>query len=73
MREQRLYRSGELVTKSGVYAVLHSTPHSMIQHVAHVEGTHFKQCKLCPLGVWYRLDAPGVRAIDDAWSYAVTV
>ena len=71
MKEPRLHRSGELVTESGVYAALHSTPHTLIQHVTHVEGNHFKKCRLCPLGVWYRLDARGIRASEDAWSYAV--
>jgi hypothetical protein len=72
-----LFRSGDLVKESGTYAVLHSTPHSLIQHATHIEGTRFHECKLCPMGVWYRLEAPYTRAYDAvprraqaAWSAA---
>jgi hypothetical protein len=62
----RLFRSGDLVTASGTYAVLHSTPHSLIQHATHIEGTRFHECRLCPMGVWYRLETPYIRAYGGA-------
>ena len=61
MRALRLFRSGDLVTESGMYAVLHSTPHTLIQHRSHIEGDRFQECKMCPMGVWYRLEAQHVR------------
>jgi hypothetical protein len=64
MKRLSLFRSGELVVESGVYAVLHSTPHALIQHVAHTEGDHFEECKMCPLGVWYRLEVSNVRTSE---------
>jgi hypothetical protein len=66
----RLFRSGDLVTQSGVYAVLHSTPHSLIEHAMHIEGTRFHECRMCPLGVWYRLEAPQVWTFERMLPYA---
>jgi hypothetical protein len=51
---------GDLVHTSGVYVALHSTPHTLVERVMYVEGDRFRRCKLCPLGVLYRLDQPGV-------------
>lgn len=48
------------MTESGLYAVLHSTPHALIQHAIHIEGTRFQGCKMCPMGVWYRLETSHV-------------
>jgi hypothetical protein len=70
MRRFKIFRSGDLVIESGVYAVLHSTPHSLIQHVTHAEGARFEQCRKCPLGVWYRLEAPYVPMPARILSYA---
>ena len=53
-------KAGDLVRTSGVYAVLHSTPHKLVERVIYVEGERFRRCGLCPLGVLYRLDEPGV-------------
>jgi hypothetical protein len=64
MKAFRLFCSGDLVTESGLYAVLHSTPHSLIEHAIHIEGTRFHECRMCPLGVWYRLEAPQVWTSD---------
>ena len=61
MRVLKIFRSGDLVTESGMYAVLHSTPHALIQHAIHIEGTRFNGCKMCPMGVWYRLEASHFR------------
>ena len=69
MRALRLFRSGELVPESGLYAVLHSTPHTLIQHATHLEGTRFHECRMCPLGVWYRLEARCVRTPAPILSY----
>jgi hypothetical protein len=52
----RTFKSGDLVTKSGQYAGLHSTPHVLLEHALYVEGSRFQGCKMCPLGVWYRLE-----------------
>jgi len=60
MSLRHIFRSGDLVTESGLYAVLHSTPHALIQHAIHIEGTRFQGCKMCPMGVWYRLEASHV-------------
>ncbi len=70
MRVLGLFRSGELVPESGQYAALHSTPHTLIEHVTHVEGTRFDKCSLCPLGVWYRLETSRVRATEQVLHYA---
>ena len=51
--------------------MMRNPPDALIQHVTHVEGTHFNECRLCPLGVWYRLNVPSVRVSDDTWSYTV--
>lgn len=60
MRGLKIFRSGDLVTESGLYAVLHSTPHALIQHAVHFEGVRFQGCRMCPMGVWYRLEASHV-------------
>ena len=70
MRVLRLFRSGDLVPESGVYAVLHSTPHALIQHITHVEGARFHECRMCPLGVWYRLEASYMRTPEQLLSQA---
>ena len=53
-----VFKNGELVTASGVYSALHSTPHKLVEHATYVEGDLFESCRLCPLGVIYRLDEP---------------
>jgi hypothetical protein len=57
----RTYGSGDIVPTSGSYVVLHSTPHRMVQREIYVEGERFETCKLCPLGVLYRLEQSGVQ------------
>jgi hypothetical protein len=54
--KSKILKSGEQVPETGVYQALHSTPHALIQHEIHFEGSTFRGCKLCPLGVLYRLD-----------------
>jgi hypothetical protein len=49
-------KSGDRVLETGLYRALHSTPHSLIQAELYFEGCQFRACKLCPLGVFYRLD-----------------
>jgi hypothetical protein len=56
----RIFKAGDIVPTSGVYAVLHSTPHALIQRELYLKGTRFQRCKLCPLGVLYRLETPSV-------------
>jgi hypothetical protein len=56
MKMFQTYTSGDSVPTSGSYVVLHSTPHRMVQRAIYVEGEKFEPCKLCPLGVLYRLD-----------------
>ncbi len=60
MKGFKIFRSGDLVIESGLYAVLHTTPHALIQHALHIEGARFQGCKMCPMGVWYRLEASHV-------------
>ena len=54
----KVFKDGDLVTASGVYSALHSTPHRLVQRATYVEGDRFESCRLCPLGVIYRLDEP---------------
>lgn len=58
MGKLKMFKPGDLVPKSGVYAVFHSTPHRLIEHEAYVEGSRFRSCRTCPRGVCYRLQAP---------------
>ena len=51
-----VFKDGDLVTASGVYSALHSTPHKLVKRATYVEGERFESCRLCPLGVIYRLD-----------------
>jgi len=55
MKLLRVHRSGDRVLESGIYSVLHSTPHMLIEHQFNFEGGHFRPCRICPLGVLYRL------------------
>jgi hypothetical protein len=55
--KSRILKSGDRVPDTGVYHALHSTPHTLIQHEIHFEGSTFRSCRLCPLGVLYRLDS----------------
>ncbi len=52
----KMYKSGDVVPQSGIYVVLHSTPHMLIDHQIYIEGAQFKGCRICPLGVLYRLE-----------------
>jgi hypothetical protein len=55
------YKSGDYVPTSGSYVALHSTPHRLVEREIHIEGDRFAECKLCPLGVLYRLEQSGVQ------------
>jgi hypothetical protein len=55
------YRSGDLVPASGSYAALHSTPHKLVERSVHIEGDKFEECRMCPLGVLYRLEQSGIQ------------
>jgi hypothetical protein len=57
----KTFKSGDMVPASGSYAVLHSTPHKLPQRSVHIEGDKFEPCRLCPLGVLYRLEQPGAQ------------
>ena len=54
----KVFKDGDLVTASGVYSALHSTPHKLVERATYFEGDWFESCRLCPLGVIYRLDEP---------------
>ena len=60
MRRFNTFKDGDIVPASGVYAALHSTPHRLVERVAHLEGDRFQSCCLCPSGVLYRLEEQGV-------------
>jgi hypothetical protein len=60
MRWPNTFKSGDVVPTSGVYKVLHSTPHMLIERELYVEGSKFRRCKVCPLGLIYRLQEPSV-------------
>lgn len=52
----KMHDSGDLAPRSGIYAVSHSTPHMLIDHQIYIEGARFRGCRMCPLGVLYRLE-----------------
>jgi hypothetical protein len=54
------YTSGDVVPASGSYATFHSTPHKLVHNEVYVEGNKFEACKLCPLGVIYKLEQSGL-------------
>jgi hypothetical protein len=57
---KKTYKSGDVAPTSGLYTALHSTPHRLISRDLYVEGHRFQRCRLCPLGVLYRLEGPCV-------------
>jgi hypothetical protein len=69
MAASNIFKSGDLVPASGAYAVLHSTPHTLILQQDYVEGRRFPRCRLCPLGVWYRLQHQSLPASSDGLSW----
>ena len=56
----KVFKSGEKVPASGIYRVLHSTPHAAEQRELYFEGSRFPECQICPAGVLYRLESPCV-------------
>lgn len=58
-----ILRPGDLVPTSGVYAVLHSTPHKLLESEEYFEGSRFRECGMCAIGPWYRLQAPKTPAL----------
>ena len=56
----KVLKSGEKVPASGIYRVLHSTPHLADQREMYFEGSRLPDCELCPGGVLYRLESPYV-------------
>src|ERR1700757_4128882 len=59
-RSMKVLKSGEKVRASGIYRVLHSTPHLADQREMYFEGSRLPDCALCPGGVLYRLESPCV-------------
>jgi hypothetical protein len=55
------FLGGDLVLNSGVYAVMHSTPHTLMERELYIVGSYFQRCRFCPFGVAYRLENPSVR------------
>jgi len=56
----KTFKSGQIAPASGVYAVMHSTPHRRIERVVYVKGSRFQRCRTCPLGVLYRLEEASI-------------
>lgn len=56
----RTFRPGDSVRTSGVYELLHSTPHAVGEREMYFEGSRFPQCRTCKEGVFYRLESPCV-------------
>jgi hypothetical protein len=56
----KVLKSGEKVPASGIYRVLHSTPHVGEQREMYLEGSRLPDCHICPGGVLYRLESPCV-------------
>jgi len=40
-----VFKDGDLVTSSGVYSALHSTPHKLVERATYVEGDRFESCR----------------------------
>lgn len=59
--DSKAFKSGDLVPASGVYLILHSTPHGIEQRELYLEGSRFPECRICPAGVLYRLESPCVK------------
>ena len=69
----RTFRPGDLVRTSGVYELLHSSPHVVGQRVMYFEGSRFPQCTTCKEGVFYRLESPCVASPSltrEVWQLA---
>jgi hypothetical protein len=64
MGKGKIFVTGDIVPLSGLYVALHSTPHKLIESELCFEGTRFRKCRLCPLGVLYRLEGSSVRVSD---------
>lgn len=60
MRLTQTFQPGDSVPTSGVYSVLHSTPHTVIEREMFFEGGRFPACPNCPTGVAFRLESPCV-------------
>jgi len=56
----KTFKDGDFVPTSGLYASLHSTPHRLIERTVYLKGSKFQRCRMCPLGVLYRLEEPSV-------------
>ena len=59
-RSMKVLKSGEKVPASGIYRVVHSTPHLADQRDMYFEGSRLPDCELCPGGVLFRLESPCV-------------
>ena len=53
-------KSGEKVPISGIYRILHSTPHAVEDREMYLEGSRFPECQICLVGALYRLESPCV-------------
>jgi hypothetical protein len=60
LKSVKTFKSGELVPASGVYEVLHSSPHALGHREMYFEGSRFPQCGICSAAVLYRLHSPCV-------------
>ena len=60
LRIGKTFRPGDLVRTSGVYELLHSSPHAVGQRVMYFEGSRFPRCRTCKEGMFYRLESPCV-------------
>src|ERR1700744_4890602 len=56
--EMKSLSSGEKVPASGIYRVLHSTPHTTAQREMYFEGSRFPECPTCAAGLLFRLESP---------------
>jgi hypothetical protein len=71
MRLGKTFQPGDPVSTSGVYSVLHSTPHSLVEREMFFEGGRFPLCPSCPDGVTYRLESPCVSTRMPAFQYSL--
>jgi hypothetical protein len=60
MRLAKTFKPGDLVPASGVYAVVHSAPHSLTERQMYIKDATFPECRICSEEISYRLESPCV-------------
>lgn len=72
-RTMKALKSGEKVPSSGIYRILHSTPHIPVQRELYFEGSRFRGCDDCPGGVFFQLESPCVPGLPRMSELATAI